>query len=58
MPHNLVHEQVEARIILKAIENFLRGKRVTLHLRSMLLRRLPITREHMKLASPLRRLNP
>ncbi|WP_271501895.1 Mu transposase domain-containing protein [Bradyrhizobium sp. CCBAU 11357] len=45
--HNLVHEEVEARITLKTIESFLRGKRVASHLRSTLPHRPTTNDEHM-----------
>jgi len=47
VPHNLVHEEVEARITLKAVEIFLRGKRVASHLRSTLPHRPTTIAEHM-----------
>ncbi|WP_370154636.1 Mu transposase domain-containing protein [Bradyrhizobium ottawaense] len=45
--HNLVHEEVEARITLKTVESFLRGKRVASHLRSTLPHRPTTNDEHM-----------
>jgi transposase len=36
IPHNLVHQEVEARITQKTVEIFLRGKRAASHLRSTL----------------------
>lgn len=36
VPHHFVHQEVEARITLKTVENFLRGKRIASHLRSTL----------------------
>ncbi|WP_420969443.1 Mu transposase domain-containing protein [Bradyrhizobium sp. B120] len=53
VPHNLVHEEVEARITLKTVEIFLRGKRVASHLRSILPHRPTTISEHMP--SSLRR---
>ncbi|MHC1949757.1 transposase [Bradyrhizobium sp. UFLA06-06] len=47
VPHNLVHEEVEARITLKTVEIFLRGKRVASHLRSTLPHRPTTIAEHM-----------
>ncbi|MGX1168786.1 transposase [Bradyrhizobium sp. USDA 372] len=47
VPHNLVHEEVEARITLKAVESFLRGKRVASRLRSTLPHRPTTIDEHM-----------
>ncbi|WP_456816593.1 Mu transposase domain-containing protein [Bradyrhizobium sp. USDA 4512] len=47
VPHHLVHQEVEARITLKTIEIFLRGKRVASHLRSTLPHRPTTIREHM-----------
>ncbi len=35
-PHNLVHQEVEARITARTVEIFLRGKRIASHLRSTL----------------------
>lgn len=47
VPHNLVHEEVEARITLKTVEIFLRGKRVASHVRSTLPHRPTTIAEHM-----------
>jgi transposase len=54
VPNNLVHQEVEAPIIQKTIEIFLRGKRVASHLRSTLPHRPTTISEHAELASPLR----
>ena len=47
VPHNLVHQEVEARITQKTVEIFLRGKRVASHLRSTLPHRPTTIPEHM-----------
>ena len=47
MPHYLVHQEVEARITLKTVEVFLRGKRVASHLRSTVPHRPTTIAEHM-----------
>ncbi|HZR87929.1 MAG TPA: IS21 family transposase [Bradyrhizobium sp.] len=47
VPHNLVHQVVEARITQKTVEIFLRGKRVASHLRSTLPHRPTTISEHM-----------
>lgn len=47
VPYNLVHQEVEARITLKTVEIFLRGKRVASHLRSTLPHRPTTIPEHM-----------
>lgn len=47
VPHNLVHQEVEARITQKTVEIFLRGKRVASHLRSSLPHRPTTIPEHM-----------
>ncbi len=47
VPHNLVHQEVEARITQKTVEIFLRGKRVASHLRSTLPHRPTTISEHM-----------
>ncbi|WP_201449824.1 transposase [Bradyrhizobium sp. Ai1a-2] len=47
VPHNLVHQVVEARITLRTVEIFLRGKRVASHLRSALPHRPTTISEHM-----------
>src|SRR4029077_340671 len=47
VPHNLVHQEVEARITQKTVEIFLRGKRVASHLRSTLPHRPTTVAEHM-----------
>ncbi|WP_456791578.1 Mu transposase domain-containing protein [Bradyrhizobium sp. USDA 4506] len=47
MPHHLVHREVEARITLKTVEIFLRGKRAASHLRSTLPHHSTTIPEHM-----------
>jgi len=47
VPHNLVHQEVEARITQKTVEIFFRGKRVASHLRSTLPHRPTTIPEHM-----------
>jgi transposase len=47
VPYNLVHQEVEARITLRTVEIFLRGKRVASHLRSTLPHRPTTIPEHM-----------
>ena len=47
VPHNLVHQEVEARITVRTVEIFLRGKRVASHLRSTLLHRPTTIADHM-----------
>ena len=47
VPHNLVRQEVEARITQKTVEIFLRGKRVASHLRSTLPHRPTTIAEHM-----------
>src|SRR6516162_299271 len=47
VPHYLVHQEVEARITLKTVEIFLRGKRVASHLRSTVPHRPTTIAEHM-----------
>jgi transposase len=47
VPYNLVHQEVEARITLRTVEIFFRGKRVASHLRSTLPHRPTTVPEHM-----------
>ncbi len=47
VPYNLVHQEIEARITLRTVEIFLRGKRVASHLRSTLPHRPTTIPEHM-----------
>jgi len=47
VPHNLLRQEVEARITQKTVEIFLRGKRVASHLRSTLPHRPTTVAEHM-----------
>jgi transposase len=47
VPHHLVHQEVEARITLKTVEVFFRGKRVASHLRSTVPHRPTTIAEHM-----------
>lgn len=47
VPHNFLRQEVEARITVKTVEIFLRGKRVASHLRSTLPHRPTTVAEHM-----------
>jgi transposase len=47
VPHSLARQEVEARITARAVEIFLRGKRVASHLRSTLPHRPTTVAEHM-----------
>jgi transposase len=47
VPYSLVRQEVEARITVKTVEIFLRGKRVASHLRSALSHRPTTVAEHM-----------
>lgn len=47
VPHNLLRQEVDARITQKTVEIFLRGKRVASHLRSVLPHRPTTVAEHM-----------
>ena len=47
VPHSLVRQEVEARITVRTVEIFLRGKRVASHLRSTLPHRPTTIADHM-----------
>jgi len=47
VPYSLVRQEVDARITVKTVEIFLRGKRVASHLRSALAHRPTTVAEHM-----------